>query len=122
MREGKPFVTKTKSRRRLGNVDRTILGTAAAWTATKMGVPGSLNDPGDTPRGVAARVPHPERSNRDPIRPVAPTTSPREPLRGDLHVVFCSSQRSDIDGNSKGAVAVIGADSWDFVFCGCGCG
>ena len=54
--------------------------TADAGAATRMGVPGGLSVPGATPRGVAARLPPPARNKREPMRPLAPTTSPWRPF------------------------------------------
>eukprot|EP00964_Phaeocystis_antarctica_P140201 scaffold104993_cov82-Phaeocystis_antarctica.AAC.4 len=67
-----PLHSSTRSGWRSGGVARSTLASASVGAVTRIGVPGGERQPGARPRGTAASFPAPERSSKDPMRPVAP--------------------------------------------------
>ena len=67
-----PLHSSTRSGWRCGGVARSTSASASVGAVTRIGVPGGDRQPGARPLGTAASFPAPERSNKDPMRPVAP--------------------------------------------------
>ena len=67
-----PLHSSTRSGWRCGGVARSTSASASVGAVTRIGVPGGDRHPGARPLGTAASFPAPERSSKDPMRPVAP--------------------------------------------------